>query len=119
MLRSLLGTSSTLQHHSYIAAAQCRRRLHTKIPSQTAMTPRRAVGGLLHVQTKLRPSSNIPRNVAILGISHFHSTPRRQAAPFVPFLLGALKVGQLSPFPIASKYPYHCDELIRLQPHLK
>ena len=89
MLRTLLGTGSTLQHHSHVATvARYRRNLHSNIPFQIQIgTPRRAAG-LLHVQ----PPTKIPRNTTILGISQFHSTSRRQAAPIVPFLLGALKV---------------------------
>lgn len=98
MLRSLLGTGGTLQHHSYLAATRCRRNLHRNLPFQIqieAPTSRRA-SGLLHVQ----PTSKIPRNTAISGISRFHSTPRRQGAPIVPLLLGALKVRQLSFFDV-------------------
>jgi hypothetical protein len=75
---------------SLIIVSQCRRQIHSSLTPEvrvrTRSTPRY---GLLHAG----PQRGVFAAVAKPAISSFHSTPRKQGAPLIPFLLGALKVG--------------------------
>jgi hypothetical protein len=90
MLRSLIGNPSLrLVSRSRATISQSRRQIHYSVAQEVRMRPRITPGhGLLQVEAR-----RMVLGAAISGSSFFHSTPRRQGAPLVPFLVGALKVG--------------------------
>lgn len=92
MLRSLMGNPSSrilAKSHTAISTLPlCRRQIYNSSPAFRRL--HYVTRG--HSLLQLEPRRKIPGTPLMLGVSSFHSTPRRQGAPIIPFLLGALKV---------------------------
>ncbi|KAF7969904.1 hypothetical protein HWV62_25571 [Athelia sp. TMB] len=87
MLRSLIGRSN-LRTLARLSAPPAKphhiRHIHSVTPLRTGSIARHSLL-LAEGRSKLFNPS------VILGVHAFHSTPRREAAPLIPLLLGALK----------------------------
>ena len=90
MLRSLLGSSSSrLVSRSQIHVPHHRRQIHHGVVRLRPQINPKHHHGLVRPAPQIR----ITNAATISGTSSFHSTPSRQSAPIISFLLAGLKVG--------------------------